>query len=371
MMWRGKVYVDKVLPFGLRTAPKVFTALADALEWVLQSREVGWCIHLIDDFLTMGKANTDECSRNLGTIKSSCSELGIPLKAEKVEGPSAEIVFLGIVLDTVRMELRLPQEKVEDLKQLLAKWAKRKTCRKRQLLSLIGKLAHACKIVRVGRIFLRRMIDYSMKAKCLDHWIHLGTEIHADIGWWQAFLEAWNHRAMMHLPGWGVAAEITFASDASGHWGCGAAWGDQWLQWQWEGEWVERQIAIKEMVPVVVACAIWGKAWEYRTVRVQCDNMAVVQVLNSLTSRDPTLMHLLRCLHYYLALFNIHLRAEHIPGVLNTVADCISRNMLQVFRQLVPRANPEPMPIPASLKEMMSTHHQNWLLPAWRALLKC
>jgi hypothetical protein len=42
--------------------------------------------------------------------------------------PCTEIVFLGIVMDTVRMELRLQQEKVGDLKLLLAKWARRKTC---------------------------------------------------------------------------------------------------------------------------------------------------------------------------------------------------------------------------------------------------
>ena len=35
MMWRGSVYVDTTLPFGLRSAPKVFTALADVLEWIL------------------------------------------------------------------------------------------------------------------------------------------------------------------------------------------------------------------------------------------------------------------------------------------------------------------------------------------------
>ena len=60
--------------------------------------------------------------------------------------------------------------------------------------------------------------------------------------------------------------------------------------------------------------------------------MAVVQVLTSLTSRDPAIMHLLRCLYYYLALHNIQLKAEHIPGVQNTIADSISRNVLQVFR---------------------------------------
>lgn len=34
------------------------------------------------------------------------------------------------------------------------------------------------------------MIDQSRKAKRLYHWIHLSTDFQADVGWWQAFLQA-------------------------------------------------------------------------------------------------------------------------------------------------------------------------------------
>ena len=30
MQWKGSVYMDKVLPFGLRSAPKIYNAIADA-----------------------------------------------------------------------------------------------------------------------------------------------------------------------------------------------------------------------------------------------------------------------------------------------------------------------------------------------------
>ena len=36
MEWQGLAYVDTTLPFGLRSAPKIFTAVADMLEWVFQ-----------------------------------------------------------------------------------------------------------------------------------------------------------------------------------------------------------------------------------------------------------------------------------------------------------------------------------------------
>ena len=40
MLWEGGLYVDKTLPFGLRSAPKIFTALADAVEWVARQEGV-------------------------------------------------------------------------------------------------------------------------------------------------------------------------------------------------------------------------------------------------------------------------------------------------------------------------------------------
>lgn len=33
VMWKGVYYIDAMLSFGLRSAPKIFTAVADALEW--------------------------------------------------------------------------------------------------------------------------------------------------------------------------------------------------------------------------------------------------------------------------------------------------------------------------------------------------
>ncbi len=40
MRWKGQLFVETVLPFGLRSAPKIFNALADALEWILVARGV-------------------------------------------------------------------------------------------------------------------------------------------------------------------------------------------------------------------------------------------------------------------------------------------------------------------------------------------
>ena len=47
--WRGNTYVDRALPFGLRSAPKIFSAVADALSWVLHQLGIEHHLHYLDD----------------------------------------------------------------------------------------------------------------------------------------------------------------------------------------------------------------------------------------------------------------------------------------------------------------------------------
>ena len=156
--------------------------------------------------------------------------------------------------------------------------------------------------------------------------------------------------------------DIVLTTDASGTWDCGAVWDHHWLQWQWDSDWLAHQIAAKELVPIVLAVAVWGAQWQYKSVLVRCGNMAVVQVIKALSCRDPIMI--LQCLYYYCALFSIQLRAEHIPGLHNAITDSLSRNLLQVFRQLLPQADLCPPPLSPSLTCLLSPNHQAWLLPA-------
>lgn len=64
--------------------------------------------------------------------------------------------------------------------------------------------------------------------------------------------------------------------------------------------------------------------------------MAVVEILKTHTSKRPTIMHLLRCLHFLTANWDIDLVAEHIAGESNVISDAISRNLMQVFRREAP-----------------------------------
>ena len=61
-------------------------------------------------FLTMGPDGSSVHQHNWDIFMQACNELGIPLAEEKLEGPSTSIKFLGIVRDTSKSEIRLPDE---------------------------------------------------------------------------------------------------------------------------------------------------------------------------------------------------------------------------------------------------------------------
>lgn len=124
------------------------------------------------------------------------------------------------------------------------------------------------------------MIDCSHKRKSLKHWIHLNGEFKSDLYWWHLFLSKWNGVPLLaahvyHPP------DITLFTDASGHWGCGGTTGIDWFHCPWSDQWAQVNITTKELVPIVLAIAIWGPKWAGLHVRVRCDNMAVVHILQA------------------------------------------------------------------------------------------
>lgn len=371
MQWMGEVFVDMVLPFGLRSAPLLFTAVADALQWAMERKGVTWLDHYIDDFFTLGDPGSQECATNVDMMKGVFAEANLVMEPEKDEGPSTVVNVLGIELDTGKLEIRLPLEKLARLKAALETWRGRKACKKRELLSLIGSLSHACKAVRAGRSFLRRLIDLSTTAKQLGHFIRLGKPARSDIEWWHRYCSAWNGTSMMFTVNKSKPEhDLSIVSDASGSWGCGAIHGQSWFQLRWAGLGTagNQNITVKELLPIVLAAAVWGSQWAGKTIRAQCDNMAVVTMVNNHTGREAEAMHLLRCLAFLEAKYSCHIFATHIRGRENVLADALSRDNRLLFHSRYPQARNEPTPIPASLLDVLVITKPDWTSKHWTQL---
>lgn len=155
MKWHSQFFADLALPFGLRSAPYIFNSEAELVEWIIRNKHnVPDLMHYLDDFITAGPANSQQCSQNLQTSLAVCRSLGLPLHPNKCVGPSTCLVVLGIELDSLQEQTaRLPTEKLVALQELIQSWRNRRWCNRHQLESLIGHLHHAAKVVWPGRTF--------------------------------------------------------------------------------------------------------------------------------------------------------------------------------------------------------------------------
>ena len=288
---------------------------------------------------------------------------GIPVAEHKTEGPTTSLTFLSILIDTSLFQLRLPLEKLIRLRSLVKVWQAKKSCTRKELESFVGHLAHAAMVIRLGRIFFRSLfLLLSTTARPHFH-IRLNTSVCADLQWWHCFLQFWNGLSFFPLQ----SPSRHIYSDASGSFGCGAFDSTTcWFQLQWPAFWSLIDIAAKEMVPIVVAAALWGRLWEGCHICFHSDNMAVVAVLNKRTAKDPLLLHLLRCLYFYAAFYCFHYSAAHIPGVLNTAADVLSRNLIHDFSSFGPQV--PPVAVPSVIKDLLIHQRPNLISGEWTSL---
>ena len=366
MVWKDQVYIDTCLPFGLRSAPKLFNILADLLTWITKQRGVSFSMHYLDDFLMLGPSDSLTCQHNLDTFMQVCCELGIPLATQKLEGPSTSLTFLGILIDTHRMEARLPKDKLNRIQQELSLWLDRKTATKREILSLVGLLQHATKIVRSGRTFVARMYQTAAKLRELTFFTRLNKDFRSDLYWWHTFISSWNGLCILRKTNPNSFINFRIQTDASGSWGCGACWGQHWFQWQWPKQWEPAGIMAKELVPIVLSCAVWGPLFMKSTVLFQCDNLGLVAAITKGSSKDQTVMHLLRTLWFFVAIFDMHIVTEHITGVSNRRADMLSRNNVTQFLLTNPQVKPLPTPLPPPLLHIISPQGPDWTSHSFR-----
>lgn len=214
------------------------------------------------------------------------------------------------------------------------------------------------------------MYSAAAKLKQPSHRRKLPAAFRSDLRWWHVFVTHWNGISFLHLTPSNSPPDCCIETDASGSWGCGAWFAGRWFQHKWSTEWVAIGIMAKELVPMLFSCVVWGSLLSKRRVEFKCDNLALVEAINKGSSKDNMVMHLLRCLWFFTSYFDISITVSHLPGVLNTSADMLSRNQMFQFHQLHPEASVANTPLSPTLLRLISPRQLDWTSPAFIKLFQ-
>ena len=179
-------FINNFLVFGLSCAPGIFARISDAICPMMGRRGYYNVVNYLDYYCVVS-ADREEYSRAQLTLIHLLITLSFGVSWSKVCGPSQELTFLCITLDSTVMEARLPPDKLRKLRNILVDFTDRNRATKKELLSLAGTLSLCSSVVKGGRCFSRQIIDHMNTVRHNHHYIRLNSEFSMDIalhsGW--------------------------------------------------------------------------------------------------------------------------------------------------------------------------------------------
>ena len=318
LSWNGMIYVDTRLAMGLRSAAYCCQSVTELVAKIA-SKSAHVLVYL-DDFGGAELAEKAmESFKHLGWL---LEHFGLVEAPEKAVPPSTEMDWLGISFNTVEWSMALKPGKLQELLTWLPRLLSYNRVKKVLLQKILGSLVWASAVVRAGVIFFNRLLVLLRKLKRPHHSIHFSKEAKKDVRWWIQALMCYKGKCQIPASVWTPLA--AFSTDASLE-GFGMVWGNRALAGLFLGEFDSLDISKKEMLTVMAAIKHWFADLSNLRVKIFVDNQACVALLNYGITRSPFMAACLREIQFFLANFNIELRAEYIASKDNVLADLCSR----------------------------------------------
>ena len=318
-----RLYQFMVLPFGLNTAPRVFSEVMKVIKrW---ARLLGMLLfQYLDDWLQLNL-----CRRSLAhqtsLLLQKCEELGLLVNLEKSETvPLQEIVFLGDLLDFSTGFIFPTQERFASIRDKILKVTRHESASLKLLQSLMGSIASTEKIVPFGRFHARSLqllINQNIsRAAPQSARITLSLPVLQDLQWWSIEDHVFRGLAMST-----VIPDLQVQTDASTS-GWGVSFQGSVLSGTWSQQETSLHINVLEMKAVLLACQRLLYHFRHKCVLFLIDNQTVVSYLSKQGgTRSQQLMAVTRQVLTLAEQELILIKAQHIKGQLNVVADLASR----------------------------------------------
>ena len=154
---------------------------------------------------------------------------------------------------TQEMEAWLPSDKLTKCCDSIQHFLCRKKITLRELQSFIGLFNFTCSVIVPGRTFLRRLINLTAGVKCPRYFICSNRETKSDLKLWLTFLESYNGKSFFLDYNWLWSAKLHLYTDAAGSLSYAAVFGSHWLYGQWPSNWLNCNIIVLEMFPIIMS----------------------------------------------------------------------------------------------------------------------
>ena len=218
-LWKEQTYEFRCLPFGLSSAPRVFTKLLKPVMALLRRQGIRTIIFL-DDLLVMGQSKEEMVSQ-VEEILHFFQLLGFVINQEKsVLSPSHTIQFLGFIVDSALMVISLPQKKVVDITKACQAALLQGTLSVRDLSRLIGQMSATMRAVLPAPLCYRNLQRIKNQELSRSHsfeaMVTLDDSAKEELLRWVHQLTTWNGRAILSQ-----TPDLVVETDASLlGWGC-------------------------------------------------------------------------------------------------------------------------------------------------------
>ena len=171
-IWRCLYFFFIGLAFGLRHSGLQGQKLTDCVSWVHTRRgletdaeQLFNIVNYSDDFGGV-EADKERATESFAQLKWLLEDLGLQEATKKAEPPSTQMTFLGVMFDSSNMTMRVPPDKLAEIKSEIGLWAKKTTITKQNLQSLLGKHKKHKEIGASEQIPLLQLQHSEVQAKC-------------------------------------------------------------------------------------------------------------------------------------------------------------------------------------------------------------
>lgn len=323
--FKGQLYKFTCLPFGLCTAPYVFTQLLKpVLHWLRQRGMISTAY--LDDILCIGNS-FQSCLDNVTATRRLLSKLGFIINEEKSSNnPERCCKYLGFIINSNEMSLSLTPEKKNNIKRVAQEFLLKDHCQIRELAALIGSLIAAGPGIPYGMLYTKCLEREKLKALIMcdqdfDQTMTINNIIKGELTWWVNKLPG----AKCPIRSFRFAKEIF--SDASMR-GWGAHFNGQNAQGFWTC--AERSLHINrlELKAAFLALKCFAQDSENQEILLRIDNTTTIAYINRMGGvQYPELNRLARDIWQWCEERQIWIFASYIPSRENTEADRESRKI--------------------------------------------